>query len=136
MPDIRLKRAYEPISPEDGARILVDRVWPRGLRKSDLQLAAWHREVAPSTELRRWFGHRADRWEAFRQRYRAELAAQQDVLAPLIEAARQGRVTLVFGARDVVHNQAVVLKEILEAAMAGGSQPLPVGVHSQKVFHK
>lgn len=121
MPNIQLKRAYAPPSKEDGTRILVDRIWPRGVRRADLALAEWCREVAPSTELRRWFGHRADRWEAFRQRYKEELAAHPEALVPLIEAARQGRVTLVYGARDTVHNQATVVREILEERMTAGS---------------
>jgi uncharacterized protein YeaO (DUF488 family) len=119
--DIQLKRAYEPSAPEDGKRILVDRIWPRGIRKVDLRLDDWNREVAPSTELRRWFGHKVERWDEFRRRYRAELAAHPEALAPLIAAVRQGRVTLVFGARDTAHNQAVVLREFLDESAGAGS---------------
>jgi uncharacterized protein YeaO (DUF488 family) len=108
-----VKRAYEPASREDGARVLVDRVWPRGLRKSDLAIDRWLKDVAPSTELRRWFGHDPERWAEFRRRYAAELAANPDPLSELRSMARKGRLTLVYSARDEHHNQAVVLREYL-----------------------
>jgi uncharacterized protein YeaO (DUF488 family) len=111
--DIRIKRAYDPPDPEDGTRVLVDRVWPRGVRKESAALARWLKEIAPSTELRRWFGHEPDRWQEFRRRYRAELARNGDAVAELRDLARHGRVTLVYGARDTEHNQAVVLADYL-----------------------
>jgi uncharacterized protein YeaO (DUF488 family) len=112
-PDIRRKRAYEPPSPDDGRRILVDRLWPRGLRRADAAIDRWLKEIAPSTELRRWFGHDPDRWEEFRRRYRAELSAHSDLLAELRSLARRGPLTLVYSARDEDHNDAVVLHEVL-----------------------
>jgi uncharacterized protein YeaO (DUF488 family) len=111
---IYLRRAYEPPSPHDGQRILVDRVWPRGVRKEEAQLSSWQRDVAPSNELRRWFGHDPARWDEFRQRYRAELDAHPDVLQPILDAIKKGDVTLVYGARDEEHNQAVALKQFLD----------------------
>lgn len=114
MATIQIKRAYDPPGSEDGIRILVDRVWPRGRTKADLAIHAWERDVAPSTDLRRWFGHRPERWEEFRERYRQELRTKPKALVPLLEATRKGRLTLVFGARDEEHNQAVVLREVLE----------------------
>jgi uncharacterized protein YeaO (DUF488 family) len=118
---IALKRAYDEPAPEDGTRFLVDRLWPRGLSKDRLKLTAWLKDVAPSTELRRWYGHQVERWREFETRYRAELAANQDALTPLLEAARSGKVTLVYGAKDREHNQAVVLKDVLEERLASKS---------------
>jgi uncharacterized protein YeaO (DUF488 family) len=115
---IRVKRVYEPPSAEDGRRYLVERLWPRGLRKDALPLDGWLREVAPSDALRRWFGHDPARWEEFRRRYAAELDARPDTWRPLLEAARQGPVTLLFSARDTEHNNAVALKAYLEAKLA------------------
>ena len=112
-PDIRVKRAYLPPAPEDGVRILVDQLWPRGVSKSDAKIDHWKKELAPSSELRRWFGHDPSRWDEFRHRYRAELADKTDQLNELRALAREGPVTLVFGARDDIHNQAVVLRDIL-----------------------
>jgi uncharacterized protein YeaO (DUF488 family) len=115
---VHLKRAYEPASPADGKRYLVDRLWPRGVRREDLRLDAWLKELAPSTELRRWFGHDPARWQEFRQRYRKELGRPEvaSVLARLAREAKDETVTLVFGAKDVRHNDAVVLKETIEEA--------------------
>ena len=115
-PRIRLRRAYEDPSPDDGYRVLVDRVWPRGRTKQELRLDAWARNLAPSTELRRWFGHDPARWQEFQARYHQELADPEraqalDALAA--EAARVGRVTLVYGARDREHNQAQVIADEL-----------------------
>jgi uncharacterized protein YeaO (DUF488 family) len=110
---VLLKRAYEPAAPGDGRRFLVERLWPRGVRKADLRLDGWLKDVAPSPELRRWFDHDPDRWPEFRRRYFTELRARTDALAPLREASGTGPVTLVYGARDTEHNAAVALREYL-----------------------
>lgn len=111
---VRLKRAYEPPAPGDGARVLVDRVWPRGVTRAQLEIDAWMRDLGPSDALRRWFGHDPARWDAFRRRYMEELAAKSELLDQLAALAGHGTVTLVYSARDPAHNQAVVLKEVLE----------------------
>jgi uncharacterized protein YeaO (DUF488 family) len=111
--DVRLKRAYEPPARSDGYRVLIDRLWPRGVSKEEAQLDEWARELAPSSELRRWFGHDPARFEEFRRRYLDELAAQKAKLRELRQRAREGTLTLVFGARDSEHNDAVVLAELL-----------------------
>lgn len=111
---IALKRAYEPASVGDGARFLVERLWPRGVRKTRLRLKGWPKDVAPSTELRKWFGHDPKKWPEFRRRYFAALRAHPDAWRPLLSAARRGRVTLVYGARDVARNGAVALKAFLD----------------------
>jgi len=115
-PEIRLKRAYEPASPDDGRRVLIDRLWPRGLSKAGAAIDCWLKEVAPSTELRQWFHHDPLRWDEFRTRYHAELASHPDLLAELRALARDGPLTLVYGARDELHNDAVVLREMLTQA--------------------
>lgn len=120
---IRLKRVYDPPAPDDGRRVLVDRLWPRGLRRETARLDLWLKEVAPSTELRRWFGHDPARWPAFRSRYRAELAARADALEELRALLRQGPVTLLFAARDGERNHAVVLREVLTEACLRRSDP-------------
>jgi len=112
-PKIRIKRAYEKPSASDGTRILVDRLWPRGVKKSDAAIARWMKEVAPSTELRKWFGHEPARWEEFRRRYQAELAGKHELLGELRELAGKGPLTLVYSAHDEQHNQAVVLRDVL-----------------------
>lgn len=112
---IKLKRAYESPSESDGQRILVDRVWPRGLTKEQLHLHRWAKELAPSAALRKWFGHDAARWDAFCARYHRELDARPEVVAELVTACRKWPVTLVFGARDVDHNQAVALERYLRS---------------------
>jgi uncharacterized protein YeaO (DUF488 family) len=111
--DVRLKRAYEPAAASDGDRILIDRLWPRGVTREEAQLNEWARELAPSTELRRWFAHDPARFAEFRRRYSVELAAQEGKLRELRRRARAGTVTLVYAARDVEHNDAVVLADIL-----------------------
>ena len=116
---IRVKRVYDPPSPEDGARLLVDRLWPRGLKREAAHLDGWHKEVAPSDELRRWFGHDPARWDEFCRRYFAELDARPEAWRPLLEAAKKGAVTLLFGAQDTQHNNAVALKAYLEAHARG-----------------
>jgi uncharacterized protein YeaO (DUF488 family) len=115
---IKIKRAYEPASRSDGQRFLVDRVWPRGVSRDELNIEDWLKDVAPSTELRKWFGHDPQRWNDFQRRYRQELASNQAALEPLLDAARRGDVTLVYGARDEQHNQAMVLKQFLEEQLA------------------
>jgi uncharacterized protein YeaO (DUF488 family) len=111
---IKVKRVYAPVEASDGRRFLVDRIWPRGISKDAAQVEAWLKEAGPSDELRKWFGHDPERWREFNQRYRRELESRRDVLAPIVEAARHGDVTLVYSARDEQHNQAVVLKDVLE----------------------
>lgn len=110
---IRLKRAYEPVAPDDGVRILVDRLWPRGISKTRAALEDWMKDIAPSTGLREWFGHDPARWPEFQRRYRQELAQHPAELAQLRALAAKGTVTLVYGARDEVHNDAVVLRDVL-----------------------
>jgi uncharacterized protein YeaO (DUF488 family) len=110
---IKLKRAYDPPARDDGARFLVERLWPRGIRKSDLPLDGWLRDVAPSTELRRWFAHDPRKWTEFQRRYRLELRRQPSRLEQLVTAARRGPTTLVYSARDTEHNAAVVLRDHL-----------------------
>jgi uncharacterized protein YeaO (DUF488 family) len=114
----------------DGYRVLIDRVWPRGLRKEQAQLDAWPKELAVSSELRRWFGHDPARWDEFRQRYRNELRApaQRSRLRELAERARQGTVTILYGARDTEHNNAVVLAEVLNDRLASSAGSKPAGV--------
>ncbi|MGE0621273.1 MAG: DUF488 domain-containing protein [Pseudomonadales bacterium] len=111
--DIDIKRAYVPRSQTDGYRVLVDRVWPRGIKRETLQIDLWLKDVAPSTELRRWFGHEVKRWEGFQQRYRKELDANDEAVDILRRQHQQGRLTLVYGAKDESHNQAVVLRDYL-----------------------
>ncbi|MBV8585638.1 MAG: DUF488 domain-containing protein [Verrucomicrobia bacterium] len=111
---IQTKRVYEPLTPEDGASYLVERLWPRGIRKTDLKIEAWCRDVAPSTELRKWFAHDAAKWPEFKSRYRAELSDRPEAWEPLLAAARSGTVTLLYSARDTEHNSALLLKEFLE----------------------
>ena len=110
---VRLKRAYEPAAPEDGVRVLVDRLWPRGLRKADAAIDRWMKDIAPSTQLRQWFGHDPERWPEFRRRYTRELQQQATAVDGLRELARGGRVTLVFAAHDEAHNDAIVLRDAL-----------------------
>jgi uncharacterized protein YeaO (DUF488 family) len=111
---IRIKRAYEPPSATDGTRILVDRLWPRGLSKDKLKLDAWMKELAPSNELRKEFHHDASHWQEFQKRYFKELSQQPDLVAELRKKARRSKVTLVYGAQDEVHNNAAALKKYLE----------------------
>jgi uncharacterized protein YeaO (DUF488 family) len=111
--DIRLKRAYQPAAADDGMRILVDRLWPRGLKKSDAAIDRWLKDIAPSTALRQWFAHDPARWPEFRRRYAAEIRRHPDQLAELRALARKGSVTLIFSARDELRNDAVVLRHVL-----------------------
>jgi len=117
---IRIKRIYERPSAEDGTRVLIDRVWPRGLSKGEAGVDLWLKEVAPSTELRKWFNHDPERWPEFRRRYIAELEAADVPLDRLEQIARDGDLTLLYATRDERHNNAQVLKELLEARLAQG----------------
>jgi len=114
---LALKRAYEKASPEDGARFLVDRLWPRGVTKAALRIDAWRKDLAPSDALRRWFAHDPEKWPEFRRRYFAELDGRPEAWKEIHTAARNGRVTLVYSAHDPEHNNAVALKEYVEAHM-------------------
>ena len=111
--NIRLKRAYRPASADDGPRILVDRLWPRGVAKADAAIDRWAKDIAPSAALRKWFAHDPERWQAFRRRYAAELRGHPDEIGELRNLARRGPITLVFAARDEFHNDAVVLRDVL-----------------------
>jgi uncharacterized protein YeaO (DUF488 family) len=111
--NVKLKRAYEPPAPDDGERILVDRLWPRGVSKADAALDAWMKDIAPSTALRQWFAHDPARWDVFRDRYAEELRDHADLVEQLRERARRGPVTLVYSAHDAEHNDAVVLRDIV-----------------------
>lgn len=110
---IRLQRVYEPVCHGDGTRILVERLWPRGVRKEAAHIDQWFRELAPSTALREWFGHKPERWKEFRRRYRGELRARKAELDQIRTLARRQPVTLIYSARDTEHNAAVVLREVL-----------------------
>lgn len=112
--DIRVKRAYEKPAKSDGVRVLVDRLWPRGIRKDEAGLDAWMKEIAPSNELRKWFNHDPGRWEEFEARYHRELEEHADLVGRLAALARKGRLTLVYGARDEERNNAAALKTYLE----------------------
>ena len=117
---VRIKRAYESAKPADGHRVLIDRLWPRGLRKNQAHLDEWLKEIAPSDALRKWFGHDPKRWRLFEERYRKELAspAQRERLRMLLAAAGNQPLTLVYGAKDEEHNQAVVLRDVLSRIAA------------------
>jgi len=115
--DVRLKRVYEPASDEDGYRVLVDRLWPRGVSKKQAELDEWEQELAPSSKLREWFGHEPDRFPEFRQRYIDELRANRAPLQELRRRARIGTLTLVYSAHDSEHNDAVVLAEVLRRGL-------------------
>jgi uncharacterized protein YeaO (DUF488 family) len=116
---IAVKRAYESASPEDGTRILVDRLWPRGVTKEKAALDVWVKDIAPSTELRKWFGHDPARWKEFRERYSLEVKEHAAELAHLRELARKGKITLVYAARDEEHNEALVLRDLLLGRKSG-----------------
>ena len=114
---IAIKRSYDAPAKSDGRRFLVDGLWPRGVSKAALKIEAWVKDVAPSAKLRRWFGHDPAKWADFQRRYRAELDAHPDSWLPLLEAARNGDITLIFSARDTEHNNAVILKSCLDHAL-------------------
>ncbi len=114
---IKVKRVYDPPSSRDGRRFLVDRLWPRGIKRDALSLVDWLKDIAPSDTLRRWFAHDPSRWETFKRRYAAELDRRPEAWRPLLEAARRGTVTLLYSARDPEHNNAVALKAYLGAKL-------------------
>jgi uncharacterized protein YeaO (DUF488 family) len=111
--DILLKRVYEPASPQDGFRVLVDRIWPRGMTKDKLEADLWLKDAAPSTSLRKWYHHDISKWDDFKNRYFVELDEQSEAVKSLVEQAGKGPLTLLFASRDIEHNQAVALKEYL-----------------------
>ena len=111
---LRIKRVYEEPKRADGVRFLVERLWPRGIRKEELRMKAWLKEVSPSPGLRTWYSHDVTKWEEFQKRYRKELKSNADAWQPILDAAKNGNVTLLYSAKDVEHNSALVLKEFLE----------------------
>ena len=111
---IKLKRVYAPAASADGPRFLVERLWPRGVKKNALQFGAWLKDVAPSAGLRQWFGHDPGKWREFRQRYFRELGERPEAIEPIVEAAKHGSVTLLYSSHDTQHNNAVALKEYVE----------------------
>lgn len=112
---IKIKRIYDEFESEDGFRILVDRLWPRGIKKEESHVNLWLKEIGPSDELRKWFNHETEKWEDFRRRYRAELSHKKDELDEIRNAEKQNKaVTLLYGAKDTEHNQAIVIKEMLQ----------------------
>ena len=119
---IKLKRVYESMGNRDGKKFLVERLWPRGVKKTALANAVWLKDVAPSTELRKWFAHDPKRWEEFQRRYRVELKAHQAVLESILEAARRGTVTLLYSSHDTEHNNAVVLRDYLQRKLGSDKQ--------------
>jgi uncharacterized protein YeaO (DUF488 family) len=117
---VYVKRVYDRPEPTDGARLLVERLWPRGMKKEALHMALWSKEAAPSDALRRWFGHDPAKWEEFQRRYFAELDSKPEAWRPILEAAHRGHITLLYSARDLEHNNAVVLKSYLEQHLNRG----------------
>lgn len=111
---IHTKRAYDKPARNDGCRVLVDGMWPRGVKKEDAQVDLWLKEIAPSAELRKWFGHDPEKWDEFKKKYFKELDGDSDATDQLAEKARQGRVTLIYGAKDTEHNNAIALRQYLE----------------------
>ena len=111
--NVQLKRAYDPPAPSDGTRILIDRLWPRGVSKANAAIDQWDKDIAPSTTLRKWFGHDPARWQEFRRRYANEIHGHREQLDELRARAQSGRITLVFAAHDKLHNHAIVLRDIL-----------------------
>ena len=111
--NVKLKRVYDPPAASDGTRILVDRLWPRGVKKANAAIDQWDKSIAPSTRLRNWFGHDPARWQEFRQRYASEIHGRREELAALRARAESGRITLIFAAHDKMHNHAIVLRDVL-----------------------
>jgi uncharacterized protein YeaO (DUF488 family) len=122
---IQTKRVYEPAAKSDGQRFLVERLWPRGIKKEALHMIAWLKDVAPSNELRKWFNHDPARWKEFQKRYRAELDGKPETWQPLLTAVKIGEVTLLFSSHDLEHNNALVLKAYLEEQCQRGHKKLP-----------
>lgn len=120
---IQTERVYEPKGKNDGKRFLVDRLWPRGVKKEALKMDGWLKDVAPSNALRHWFNHDPAKWKEFQRRYRAELSAKPENWQPLLETAKAGDVTLLFSAHDMEHNNAVVLKELLDEQLGKKGRP-------------
>lgn len=114
---IQLRRVYEEPGPHEGTRFLVERLWPRGIRKSELQIDGWHKEAGPSTELRKWFNHDPEKWEEFQRKYFAELDTQPEAWERILKAAEHGMITLLYSSHDTEHNNAVALKSYLEAKL-------------------
>jgi len=120
---IKLKRVYEAAASSDGSRVLVERLWPRGVRKANLRIDAWLKEIGPSNDLRRWFAHDSKKWDVFRERYFAELDSTPKVWKGLVQAARRGPITLIYSSRDPEHNNAVALKDYLQTKMKRAKNP-------------
>jgi uncharacterized protein YeaO (DUF488 family) len=121
---IQIKRVYDPSAKEDGARFLVERLWPRGMKKVALHMDAWCKNLAPSDDLRRWFSHDPAKWKEFQRRCRAELADNPAACQPLLDAAKQGNITLLYSAHDTEHNNAITLKSYLEERLRGKKSPI------------
>ena len=117
---IKLKRVYEPVASDDGARFLVERLWPRGMKKTEVKMQAWLKDVAPSSGLRKWFGHDPKKWNEFRERYFRELRANPDAVEFIVTAAKQGMVTLLYSSHDTDHNNAVALRDYIEGQSKKG----------------
>jgi len=118
---LKTKRAYEPAEPSDGRRILIDRLWPRGVSKTEARIDVWLKDLAPSTELREWFGHDPEKWEEFKKRYRKELSAPEKtrLIEDIAQHARHNDITLIYSAKDTEHNDVRVLEELIEKTMGG-----------------
>lgn len=111
---IKIKRIYDPVADDDGKRILVDRLWPRGIKKENAKIDEWLKDIAPSNELRKWFSHDPSKWQEFRKRYRSELKKNSSLIERLATESKRGTITLLFTAKDKEHNNAVVLREVIE----------------------
>ena len=120
---IKLKRVYEAAASSDGSRVLVERLWPRGVRKANLRIDTWLKEIGPSNDLRQWFAHDPKKWDVFRERYFAELDSKPKVWKGLVQAARRGAITLIYSSRDPEHNNAVALKDYLQTKMKRAKNP-------------
>lgn len=114
---IKIKRVYDPPSKDDGKRLLVDRLWPRGIKKDEAKIDEWLKDIAPSDELRKWFSHDPSRWQEFRAKYKEELKSKNEIIDKIRMDSNKGVVTLLFAARDVEHNNAIVLKEVIESSI-------------------
>jgi uncharacterized protein YeaO (DUF488 family) len=126
---IQLRRVYDEPGSREGVRFLVERLWPRGIRKTELQIDGWQKEAGPSTPLRKWFGHDPNKWDEFQRKYFAELDTRPDAWEPILKAAERGTITLLYSSHDTEHNNAVALKPYLEAKLARGSKQAHAGHH-------